>query len=72
MIIVSIGNAFDGITLHGPFETFEGAQEWAESNTDEDWHTLRVYSVEDADSWDYPYLESESSLFPTHKERSVK
>lgn len=39
MYVVAIGNAFDGLSVHGPFESSEEAQEWAQGYHDE-WHVL--------------------------------
>lgn len=46
--IISVGNAYDGITLHGPFDDVYQAGVWAEQeigSTDE-WHLIMVNSVD--------------------------
>lgn len=48
MIVVGASNPFDGITLYGPFEDFDEANDWAEHNiTDMDWWSVKVEPVKD-------------------------
>lgn len=47
MIVVALGNAFDGLALYGPFEDSEDAAIWAENNTQgnsdiADWNIVNV------------------------------
>jgi hypothetical protein len=44
--IVAVGNAFDGVSLYGPFESFEDAEPFAQ-NQDADWHIVKLLSEED-------------------------
>lgn len=51
IIVVAVGNPFDGITLHGPFVDFEAANDWGENGPNargQDWWSLRVYPAESA------------------------
>lgn len=32
VFVVSLGNVFDGLTLRGPFKSFDEASRWAEEN----------------------------------------
>lgn len=34
---VAVGEMFDGITFHGPFEFFEDAEDWAGNNANLNW-----------------------------------
>lgn len=41
MYVVSIGNAYDGLQLVGPFETGEAASEYADSlSCCDEWHIV--------------------------------
>ncbi len=40
---VSNGHAFDGVTLHGFFHTFEEALEYTEHKYLEDWHIVPLW-----------------------------
>lgn len=40
--VVSTGNAWDGIILHGPFDTFDEANDWCEAQGLEEWHIIPV------------------------------
>ncbi len=40
--VVALGDAFDGLSLFGPFDDCEEACEWAERNADGDWHSLLI------------------------------
>jgi hypothetical protein len=44
---VALGNAFDGITLYGPFEDHEEAIEWASENDGgKPWEVVTLESVD--------------------------
>lgn len=44
MYIVVFGNAFNGMTVFGPFQTSEEARTYAESHADgDDWNVVPVY-----------------------------
>lgn len=46
---VAQGNPFDGVTLYGPFDTTEEADEWATANGDNlDWWIVDLNSPHDA------------------------
>lgn len=42
MIVVAAGNPFDGMRLHGPFEAYDEANDWAERNITDDWWSVIV------------------------------
>ena len=44
MYVVATGNAFDGVTLTGPFDDNESAIEYAEFYTLTDWHVVELES----------------------------
>ena len=47
MWLAAIGNAFDGITIYGPFETVGDAAEYAEQHTPDysDWNVVQLHEV---------------------------
>jgi hypothetical protein len=40
--VVAVGNAFDGVTLYGPFHDANEAIEYAEKNVSSEWSTVVV------------------------------
>ena len=47
MWIVAIGDAFDGITLYGPFDECEDATEWADNHTeDREWTVVQINAID--------------------------
>lgn len=48
LVLVAQGNAFDGLTLHGPFTDAEWAGDWATHKLrNEEWHIVFVTPLED-------------------------
>ena len=46
MFVVISGNPFDGMTIHGPFDDGEAANDWADSNIKNDtWWVMEVEKV---------------------------
>jgi len=45
-VAVAVGNAFDGVSLYGPFATHEDALPFAE-NQEADWHICKLLSEEE-------------------------
>jgi len=44
--IVSVGTAFDGLTVYGPFEDIDLATEWASENDNgEPWEIAEVHEA---------------------------
>lgn len=52
MYVVSIGNPYDGISLVGPFDTTEEANEYADGLNDE-WHVMELTPppIDDNEGW---------------------
>lgn len=47
MYVIAVGNVFDGITLYGPYEDNENAQQIAELEFNHsDWHVIPLHSLE--------------------------
>ncbi len=46
MFIIATGNAFDGLTLYGPFDEMESAIEFAENERLEVWDCVLVEQAE--------------------------
>jgi hypothetical protein len=42
MCVVASGNAFDGMTLYGPFDDYETAALYAEKHADDSWWIVRL------------------------------
>lgn len=43
MFVVVIGNPFDGLSIHGPFDSHDDARQWAEDEGDsESWWVKEV------------------------------
>ena len=40
---VAIGHAFDGITMYGPFQSYDEAHTFAERVDDDDWHIVPLW-----------------------------
>lgn len=46
--VISIGNAFDGLRLFGPFDDMEIAYQYADENRLEEWHCVLIETPEAA------------------------
>ena len=43
MTVIVMGNPFDGLTIHGPFEDFDAANDWVEEQgLDDDWWAVEL------------------------------
>ena len=42
MYAVAIGEMFDAINFHGPFDDFEDAELWADRNSSANWWVIRL------------------------------
>lgn len=42
MYAVAIGEMFDGISFHGPFDDFDGAELWASNNSNLNWWIVEL------------------------------
>lgn len=48
MHIVVVGNPFDGLSVFGPFATFEEARAWADANgRNDDWRVVLLHSPDE-------------------------
>lgn len=46
--VLAIGSAFDGITIYGPYPSYEEANVDASDYPDSDWHVFQIWTVEAA------------------------
>ena len=42
MYAVAMGEMFDAINFHGPFDDFDDAELWADSNSSANWWIVRL------------------------------
>ena len=43
--VIAFGNAFDGIRLYGPFDTFEDADQFAQTDRNAEWVIAEINPV---------------------------
>ena len=53
--VVSLGNAFDGVALFGPFDSAESAADYAEATFDDEWHLVHLNPAKEEDRYISPF-----------------